>query len=126
MSPSLRAAVALALGSALSGCHHSAEARESAESGERIFQTVCSRCHGADGKGGPAVGSANAPRNFCDAAFQASRSDEDLKQVIQKGKGAMPPFGNLFSPSDLQGLVHKIRSFVPANVTPPIDPEKTH
>ena len=56
----------------------------------------------------------NAPRNFCDAAFQASRTDEQLKQVIRQGKGAMPAFGNLFSDEDLQGLVLKIRSYDPA------------
>ena len=55
----------------------------------------------------------NAPRNFCDAAFQASRTDEQLKQVIRRGKGAMPAFGNLFSDAELQGLVLEIRSFDP-------------
>jgi hypothetical protein len=66
-----------------------------------------------DGKGGIAAGGANAPRNFCDSAFQASRSDDDLKQVIRKGKSAMPAFGEAFSESDLCGLVHKLRSFDP-------------
>jgi len=54
------------------------------------------------------------PRNFCDAAFQASRSDEQLKQVIRQGKGAMPAFGNLFSEDELKGLVLEVRRFDPA------------
>jgi hypothetical protein len=66
-----------------------------------------------DGKGGIASGGANAPRNFCDAAFQTSRTDDDLKCTIRMGKGAMPAFGNLFSDTDLQGLVHKLRTFDP-------------
>lgn len=81
----------------------------------QTFTTICARCHGSDGKGGfaPDDGHSNGPRNFCDAAFQASRTDEQLKQVIRQGKGAMPAFGNLFSDADLQGLVLKIRSFNP-------------
>jgi mono/diheme cytochrome c family protein len=87
-----------------------------AQKAMQTFDSVCAKCHGADGRGGvPAMEGANPPRNFCDAAFQASRSDEQLKQVIQKGKGGMPAFGNLFTDAELQGLVSKIRSFDPAN-----------
>jgi mono/diheme cytochrome c family protein len=126
MRGSLRALLALAFGCASSACQHSSADAESIQSGERIFASVCSRCHGVDGKGGIAAGGANAPRNFCDAAFQASRSDADLMQVIQKGKASMPAFGNLFSDSDLRGLVHKLRSFTPTAAAPSIDPGKGH
>jgi mono/diheme cytochrome c family protein len=108
---------ALGLGAALLAfsCHRS-EGDPAAESAEQTFASVCAKCHGADGKGGvPAAEGANPPRNFCDASFQASRSDEDLKQVIRKGKGGMPAFGNLFSDAELLGLVHKIRCFNPAS-----------
>ncbi len=115
----LRALLTLSVSYTLLACHQSSSDAESLQSGEQIFLTVCSKCHGMDGKGGVAAGGTNAPRNFCDAAFQASRSDDDLRLVIQKGKGAMPPFGNMFSDSDCRGLVHKIRTFVPANVTHP-------
>ncbi|MEP7050838.1 MAG: cytochrome c [Pseudomonadota bacterium] len=81
----------------------------------QTFDSVCAKCHGADGRGGvPAMEGANPPRNFCDSAFQTSRTDDQLKQAIQKGKGGMPAFGNLFADADLQGLVSKIRSFDPA------------
>ncbi len=106
---------ALGLGAALlaAGCHR-AQADPAAANAEQTFVSVCAKCHGADGKGGvPAAEGANPPRNFCDASFQASRSDEDLKQVIRKGKGGMPAFGNLFSDADLLALVHKIRTFNP-------------
>ncbi|MEI9939443.1 MAG: cytochrome c [Pseudomonadota bacterium] len=88
------------------------------ERAEQTFRTVCGRCHGADGKGGVAPEGVNPPRNFCDRTFQTSRTDEQLKQVIRMGKGAMPGFGNVFSDPDLQGLVHKIRSFDPAAKKP--------
>ena len=91
---------------------------QAAERAEQTFNTVCGRCHGADGKGGVAPEGVNAPRNFRDAEFQAGRSDEQLKQVIRTGKGAMPGFGNLFSEVDLEGLVRKIRSFDPSAKKP--------
>ncbi|HWZ90174.1 MAG TPA: cytochrome c, partial [Polyangiaceae bacterium] len=77
MSDSLRARLALAICCALTACRHSTPDEATSQSGERIFTTVCARCHGLDGKGGPASGSANAPRNFSDAAFQASRTDAE-------------------------------------------------
>jgi mono/diheme cytochrome c family protein len=96
------------------GCQRSGSGSEqAAERAEQTFRSLCGRCHGADGKGGVAPEGANAPRNFSDAAFQASRTDDQLKQVIRMGKGAMPGFGNVFSDVDLQGLVRKIRSFDP-------------
>jgi mono/diheme cytochrome c family protein len=91
---------------------------QAAERAEHTFNTVCARCHGADGKGGVAPEGVNAPRNFRDGAFQATRTDEQLKQAIRAGKGAMPGYGNLFSDLDLEGLVRKIRSFDPGPKKP--------
>jgi len=118
-SNALRLAWLLALLGVAPACKRSgAGSEQAAERAEQTFRTACGRCHGADGKGGVAPEGVNAPRNFCDAAFQASRTDDELKQVIRKGKGAMPGFGNLFSDGDLQGLVHKIRSFDPGTKKP--------
>jgi len=98
---------------ASAGCHRGESSDTSAADAEQIFSTICAKCHGSDGKGGLAAAGANAPRNFCDAAFQSSRTDEDLKQVIRKGKGGMPPFGNSFTDAELSALVRKLRSFSP-------------
>jgi len=109
----------LVLFCAVAACQrHTGASDQAAEATEQTFRTLCGRCHGADGKGGVAPEGANAPRNFCDAAFQAGRTDEQLKQAIVRGKGAMPGFGNLFSDADLQGLVRKIRSFDPGAKKP--------
>ena len=94
-------------------CHQTASGDDATRSAERTFATVCARCHGSDGKGGVAPEGTNPPRNFVDSAFQASRTDDQLKEVIRKGKGAMPPFGNLFSDPVLAALVHEVRSFNP-------------
>ncbi len=109
------ASLAIGLSGALCVACNRSEANGQAQDGEQTFASICAKCHGSDGKGGvPAAEGANAPRNFCDAAFQAARTDEQLTEVIRKGKGGMPAFGNLFSEAELQGLVHKIRSFNPA------------
>ncbi|MEI9949493.1 MAG: cytochrome c [Pseudomonadota bacterium] len=109
----------LVLLAAAPSCQRSGTGPEqAAERAGQTFNTICGRCHGADGKGGVAPEGVNAPRNFCDAAFQVSRTDEQLKQVIRMGKGAMPGFGNSFSDVDLQGLVGKIRSFDPGAKKP--------
>jgi mono/diheme cytochrome c family protein len=108
----------LLLGTAAACQRHAGASDQATEAAEQTFRTLCGRCHGADGKGGVAPEGVNAPRNFCDSAFQAGRTDEQLKQAIVRGKGAMPGFGNLFSDADLQGLVRKIRSFDPGAKKP--------
>ncbi|GGN66142.1 MULTISPECIES: c-type cytochrome [Oceanobacillus] len=49
---------------------------------DEIFQNNCAMCHGADltGGGGPDL-----------TAVGASYSADDIKEIIQNGKGAMPP-----------------------------------
>ncbi len=56
------------------------------------------------------MGSANRARNLCDAAFQASVSDEQIKQTISKGQGMMPAFGDDYDQAQLTALVRHIRS----------------
>jgi hypothetical protein len=57
-------------------------------------------------EGGP------SPRNFRDHQFQKTRSDEEIKETIRKGKGVgMPPFGTTFDETQLAALVLVVRSF---------------
>lgn len=85
-----------------------------------LFTQRCVTCHGADGKGsGPAAASLNPkPRDYTDAKWQASVTDDDLRKVIVKGGAAvgksalMPPNPDLEAkPAVVDGLVAKIRSF---------------
>lgn len=81
---------------------------------QHLFDSTCAICHGRDGRGGvPAAEGQPAPRNFRDASFQASRTDDELKKVIREGKGPMPPFAPLFDDSQLTLLVAYIRGFNP-------------
>ena len=87
---------------------------------ELMFGTLCATCHGADGTGnGPAAASLNPkPRNYTDPAWQASVTDEQLKDTILKGGAGvgkspmMPGHPQLKDhPEVLDGLVQIIRKF---------------
>jgi len=96
------------------GCKRQPGAGDSHAETKRLFDSVCGKCHGSDGKGGvPSAEGQPAPRNFCDAAFQASRTDDDLRKIIKQGKGPMPPFGALLDDRQLTQLVAYIRGFKP-------------
>ncbi len=87
---------------------------------EKMFQTVCATCHGMDGTGnGPAAANLNPkPRNYTDAAWQASITDAQIKDTILKGgqgvgKSPMMPGQPQLAdqPEVLDGLVKIIRGF---------------
>jgi cytochrome c553 len=90
---------------------------------ETIFKTRCSTCHGMEGKGnGPASITLNPkPRNYTDAAWQKSVTDEHILEIIVKGGAAvgksplMPPNPDLADkPEVVTALMHKVRSFAKA------------
>ncbi len=87
---------------------------------EKMFATVCATCHGMDGSGkGPAADALNPkPRNYTDATWQASVTDDQLKDIILKGgqgvgKSPMMPGQPQLKdqPEVLDGLVQIIRKF---------------
>jgi mono/diheme cytochrome c family protein len=85
-----------------------------------MFRARCIVCHGEKGTGdGPGAGALNPkPRNYTDAAWQASVTDEQLKSVIVSGGAAvgkspiMPASPDLQSkPEVVDELVKIIRGF---------------
>jgi cytochrome c553 len=85
-----------------------------------LFGQLCQTCHGANGEGnGPVAASLPVkPRNYTDAAWQASVTDDQIKEIIVKGGAAvgksamMPGNPNLASdPDELEGLVKIIRGY---------------
>jgi len=87
---------------------------------EQMFATVCATCHGMDGTGsGPAAASLNPkPRDYTDVKWQASVTDDQLKETILKGgqgvgKSPMMPGQPQLKdhPEVLDGLVQIIRKF---------------
>jgi cytochrome c553 len=91
-----------------------------ADVARKKFETVCAMCHGMDGTGsGPAAANLNPkPRNYTDAKWQASVTDDDLKKTIVLGgqatgkSAAMPGNPDLKdNPAVLDELVKIIRGF---------------
>lgn len=85
-----------------------------------VFKTRCVMCHGEDGKGdGPASAALNPkPRNYTDATWQKSVTDDQIKKTITGGGASvgkspiMPAQPDLAShPEVLDGLVKIIRGF---------------
>lgn len=82
-----------------------------------IFGSRCTPCHGPQGGGdGPASkGLTPPPRNFTDAAWQGSVTDEHIEKIVQYGGAAvgkspaMPPNPDL-SPEVAAALREHIRS----------------
>ena len=84
------------------------------------FAQTCALCHGVDGTGnGPAAAPLNPkPRNYTDPNWQASITDEEIKQIIVVGgqgvgkSNSMPPNPGLKgNDAMLDGLVKIIRGF---------------
>lgn len=104
----------LLLGGGTTGCQRKEAYGNTSAEAKHLFDSVCAKCHGSDGRGGvPAAEGAPAPRNFCDGSFQASRTDDELKDIIRHGKGTMPPFKALFDETQTTLLVSYIRGFDP-------------
>jgi mono/diheme cytochrome c family protein len=99
-------------------------AREAAASGNADpiaakYSSLCSSCHGVDGKAdGAAVAAMNPkPRNFHDKAWQAKVDDIHITKVIKEGgaavglSGTMPPWGAVLSDDEVKGLVAMVRAW---------------
>ena len=114
-----RAVLALLLPFALVACskdtesnrqppqHQPAPAPASAgnSTNDGLYRSSCAPCHGATGKG---QGAMRIP-NLSSVAWQQRVSDEEIAEVITKGRGKMPAFN--LPPNKVDGLVKKVRSF---------------
>lgn len=91
-----------------------------ADKAQHMFDTMCATCHGAAGHGdGPAAATLDPkPRNYSDPAWQASVTDDQIRQTIVQGGQAvgkspmMPGQPQLAQePEVLDALVKIIRGF---------------
>ena len=85
---------------------------ERALSGQDIYQRHCARCHGPDGKG---TAAAPGARDLSNAAYMATRSDDQLRGAIMQGIAPnMPAFGGQFLEPSMKVLVAYVRGFARA------------
>lgn len=97
---------------AAAGCARSSRASDGApgDDTQALFDRACAKCHGADGSGGlPTVANGPKPIDLRDAAWQQSRSDEEVARAIREGRGAMPPFGDVLTADQVSQLARHVR-----------------
>ncbi|HKX51333.1 MAG TPA: cytochrome c [Candidatus Binatia bacterium] len=63
-----------------------------AETGKTAYEKNCAGCHGADGKGNPAVAKTLGEKGLNIVGKETmQKSDEVLLKIIAEGAGKMPP-----------------------------------
>ncbi|HXG94524.1 MAG TPA: cytochrome c [Blastocatellia bacterium] len=78
---------------------------------KKIFEKNCSGCHGKDGRAKTFHGKIVGARNLTDETWQSKATDEEIKNAIKKGPGAMPSFEKKFSEAEIDALVAYVRHF---------------
>src|SRR5579863_4737734 len=81
-------------------CSSSAVAQDAAAT----YKAKCAMCHGPDGKGGKM-----GTRDFASPEVKAE-TDAQLTDIITKGKGKMPAYGEKLKDTEIKDLVAHIRS----------------
>lgn len=76
-----------------------------------IYRTQCANCHGQQGRGDGPQSAMIHPPDWTTAQFQDTHSEEQLRMVIQHGRGAMPAFGQALRPEAIDLLVRLVRQF---------------
>jgi cytochrome c553 len=86
-----------------------------AEDAGANWDKSCKKCHGADGKGATPMGKKMSIKDFTDAKYQASFTDEQatksIKEGIKDGDKVKMKAAEGLSDDDIKALVAKVRSF---------------
>lgn len=88
------------------------------ELGKSIYLAYCATCHGETGAGDGfnAFNLDPRPRDLGDPAFQKSKSDENLEDVVRRGgagvglSSLMPPWGHTFNERQIEEVTLFLRS----------------
>jgi mono/diheme cytochrome c family protein len=77
----------------------------------KVFEMQCAACHGKVGEGnGPASAALNPrPTDLTDHEVMNRLTDEQLRAVLEEGKGSMPGFVAILKPAELDALVAFVR-----------------
>jgi len=85
---------------------------ESDKKTERTWKAKCASCHGAEGKGDTDQGAKLKVEDYTKAAWQASKTDDQIKTAIETGVvDKMDPYKDKVDAEQIVKLVAHIRSF---------------
>jgi len=81
------------------------------KAGKATYDKLCLSCHGADGKGNPAMAKVMGEKalNIVGKETQAKK-DADMLKVIVEGAGKMPASGKSLSPQEQKDVLSYSRS----------------
>jgi len=83
---------------------------ESTAAGKRVYTRMCSRCHGAEGKGDGTAATAPVP-DLTDAQWDYVSSDGEIFSVIHDGVSAdMDGYAARLSDTEIWNVVNYVRS----------------
>lgn len=92
--------------------------------GMEIYVQSCSLCHGKEGKGdGPGAAGLNPkPRNHTDGTYMNDRSNAELIDVIENGKGQMPAWGKggVLDKNQIRHVIAYLRTLATPKYTGPM------
>lgn len=106
--PKLMIVVISAVGISLSAISSSSYGGPPAQDGASLFKGKCATCHAADGSGNTAMGKKFNLRDLRSKEVQ-SQSDDQLYNIIAKGKGKMPPYEKSLGADKCRQLVAQVR-----------------
>ena len=87
-----------------------AASAESAAAGKRVYNRMCSRCHGPEGKGDGTAASVPVP-DLTDATWDYGGSDGEIFAVVHDGVSAdMDGYAARLSDTDIWNVVNFVRS----------------
>jgi cytochrome c553 len=84
---------------------------------ETKYVSVCSRCHGKDGRGAPEMDLGQERPDFTSSEWQDRVTDDYLRRVIVEGGDAvgiseqMPAWEDFFNEAEMTTLIRKLRAF---------------
>ncbi len=85
----------------------------------KLFETHCKLCHGEDGKGKTFLGEGLGARDFTDAKWEATITDEQMIKQINEGSQNLKPgedkrmfgFKEKLSQDEIKALIPFVRAF---------------
>lgn len=83
--------------------------------GRKVYRSLCSRCHGPEGKGdGGGAGAGGLPANFTDDEWEFGGSDGEIFAAISEGTSAdMESYAERIPAPEIWNLVNYLRSLNP-------------
>jgi cbb3-type cytochrome c oxidase subunit III len=86
---------------------------ESASAGKRVYTRMCSRCHGAEGRGDGTAATAPVP-DLTDDKWDYGGTDGEIFAVIHDGVSTdMDGYGTRLSDTEIWNVVNFMRSLAP-------------